>query len=331
MSALKPFRIAVPQSRLDDLYERLRRTLWPSEPRDAGWDYGPPLRYLLDLVEYLLTEYDWHTHESRINAYPQFMTEIDGQRLHLLHARAATRDAIPLLLIHGWPGSFIEFTSVIDDFVSPERGRQAFHVVVPSLPGFAFSGPTRERGWHTARIAATLLKLMHALGYERFGVQGNDAGALIGPELGRLAPHEVLGVHVSAAGAGLLPSHGYEIIQSTRPQALAYALSDSPVGLLAWVSEVFTSFGAAPEAVDRDMLLTNFLIYWFTGTAASSMRLFYENAHDPAGAQPRPGSGVPTAVARNGHYAVLQSPGLLAEDIREFFHSARRTAPHRAA
>ena len=376
MSAVNEFRIAIPQSQLDDLAHRLQCTIWPSEVEDAAWIYGPPLDYVKGLVSYLQSGYDWRAQEATLNTFPQFTTEIEGQTVHFIHRRSNRSDAIPILLIHGWPGSIVEFLSVIDVLASPPWKTPAFHVVVPSLPGFGFSGPTRGRGWNNGRMAASLAMLMARLGYNRFGVQGGDAGAIIGPEIGRLAPARVIGVHVNAATMGFIPMSplrqseidrlsdaektrvarlqrfmrehsGFNAIQSTRPQALAYGLSDSPVGLLAWMSELFASFGDSPEAVDRDALLTNFMIYWLTGTAASSVRLYFENSHDPTAWAPKANSGVPTAVAvfkndevpirwvgerantivrwteletvEAGHYAVLQAPRVWVDDVRSFF------------
>jgi pimeloyl-ACP methyl ester carboxylesterase len=235
--------------------------------------------------------------------------------------RPRNPNAVPLLLIHGWPGSIVEFVRVIPALSEPDDAAQiAFDLVIPSLPGFGFSGPTAEPGWNNGRVAHALAELMRQLGYQRYGVQGGDVGAIIGPETGRVAPEAVLGIHINAATLGFIPmgavsetdlstfseaeqgrlqrlqrfmaEHiGFNIIQSKRPQALAYALADSPAGLLAWISELFTSFGDRPDAIDLDLFLTNFLIYWVTGTAASSTYLYYENAHDPSAWAPKANSG----------------------------------------
>jgi epoxide hydrolase len=377
---MQPFTIAIPQAQLDDLQDRLRRTVWPSEVEGAGWRYGPPCRYVQEMADALRTRYDWRTHEAALNALPQFITEIDGQRVHFIHVRSAAANATPLLLIHGWPGSIVEFLDVIAPLTTPPAGQPAFHVVIPSLPGFGFSGPTREAGWNNARISRALLTLMRTLGYERFGIQGGDAGAIIGPEIGRAAPERVIGVHVNAATMGFIPMgpidpaeldtfsaaekkrldrlqrfmrehFGFNAIQSMRPQALAFAISDSPAGLLAWMSELFTSFGDLPDAIDREKVLTNFMIYWLTGTAASSIRMYYENSHDPSAWAPKANSGVPTAVAvfkhdevpirrvgeqsntivrwteladaEAGHFAVMQVPDVFVADVRAFFAQLR--------
>jgi pimeloyl-ACP methyl ester carboxylesterase len=371
---ISPFRVDVPEDRLQDLLNRVRNTIMPSDIAGAAWEYGPSSAYIARLRERLLNGFDWRKHETRINAYPQFTTEIDGQRLHFIHVKSGAAKSLPLLLIHGWPGSLVEFIDVIDDLTAPGADGVAFDVVIPSLPGFGFSGPTREKGWNNRRIAGALLELMDRLGYARFGLQGGDAGAIIGPEIARLAPERVVGVHLNAATLGFIPlgpiapeeaasldegeklrlqrlqrfmaeHSAFNVVQSMRPGAIAYALSDSPIGLLAWLSELFTSFGDRPDAVDPDAILVNFLVYWFTGTASSSIRLYYENAHDPEAWAPKANSGVPTAVAvfgydevairrfgeaanaivrwteldRGGHMASLDAPDLWTQDVRAFF------------
>jgi pimeloyl-ACP methyl ester carboxylesterase len=378
MTAIKPFTIAIPEARLQDLRNRIANTIMPSEVADAGWNYGPGAAYVAKLRDRLLNGYDWRAHEAAINKHPQFVTEIDGQTIHFIHVKSGAPNATPLLLIHGWPGSFIEFVGVIGRLTSPAahggKAGHSFDLVIPSVPGFGFSGPTREAGWNNARIARAFLELMTRLGYRRFGVQGGDAGAIIGPEIGRLAPERIVGIHLNAATMGFIPfgpvsteefatynaaekvrlermqrfmsqHFGFNVLQSTRPQALAYAVSDSPIGLLAWISELFTSFGDRADAIATDTFLTNFMIYWFTNTAASSMRLYWENAHAPDAWAPKANSGVPTGVAvfgfdevpirrvgeqsntivrwtefdRGGHYAVLEEPDLWVGDVRAFF------------
>ena len=378
MSAITPFSITIPEAALADLKTRLAHAVLPSTGGEAGWAQGPQLAWVEALRSRLLDGYDWRAQEAAINRRPQFTTEIDGQTIHFIHVKSREAKATPLLLIHGWPGSIVEYLGVIDALTDPVAhggtAADAFDVIVPSLPGFGFSGPTREAGWNNGRIAKAFLELMSRLGYERFGVQGGDAGAIIAPEIGRLAPERVIGVQVNAATLGFIPlgpiepevfasfnerelvrvqrlqrfmaeHFGFNAIQSSRPQALAYAISDSPIGLLAWISELFTSFGDRPDAIDPDVFLTNFMIYWFTGTAASSIRLYYENAHDPAAWAPKANSGVPTGVAvygfdevplrrygeeantivrwteldEGGHYAVIEVPGLWTAEVRAFF------------
>jgi pimeloyl-ACP methyl ester carboxylesterase len=380
--AITPFTLNVSGEQLLDLRERLQRAVIPQELPGARWDYGPAPNFIRDLRERLLHHYNWRVHEARINSHRQFTTEIDGQTIHFIHARSRVQDAVPLLLIHGWPGSIVEFLEVIAPLTAPVTSLSpeppAFHLIIPCLPGFALSAPTRERGWNNGRIARALIALMDRLGYARFGVQGGDAGAILAPEIGRLVPDRIIGIHLNAATLGFIPMtplsaaeiqslteaervrlkrlqqfmaerSAFNTVQSLRPEALAYALNDSPLGLMAWMSELFTSFGDRPGAVDPDAFLTNFLLYWFTGTAGSSIRLYYENAHDPESWAPKARSGVPTAVAvfghdevairrfgaaanmivrwtefdRGGHFASLEAPDLWMADVQSFFESVR--------
>jgi epoxide hydrolase len=324
---IRTFRIDVPQSQLDDLRSRLANTRWPDELPDAGWNRGVPVGYLRDLAEHWRTRYDWRTHEAAINALPQHTTTIDGQTIHFLHVRSRQPGATPLILLHGWPGSFLEFLDVIGPLTDPlAHGRDAadaFHLVIPSLPGFGFSSPLAELGWNTARMAGALVQLMARLGYERYGVHGGDTGAFVGPEMGRQDPDRVIGVHVNAlltfpVGAegemdGLTDveqrrwqameafNDGYLQIQSKSPHTLAYGLHDSPAGQLAWMVEMFQRLtdhadGGPPEdAIDRDRLLTGVTLYWLTGTAGSSAQVYYEDitANEWGGDQ---GDGAPTGV-----------------------------------
>jgi pimeloyl-ACP methyl ester carboxylesterase len=381
MATITPFKIDVSAAQLQDVQDRLARTVLPSEV-DGSWAAGPTNAYVRGAVDRLLNGFDWRKAEAGINKLPQFTTEIDGQNVHFIHVKSAEKNATPLLLIHGWPGSVVEFLDVIGPLTDPVahggKAEDAFDVVVPSLPGFGFSGPTREAGWNNVRIGKAFVELMDRLGYQRFGVQGGDAGAIIGPEIGRLAPERVIGVHLNAATMGFIPfgpvspeeiatftdgekvrlqrvqrfmaeHFGFNVMQSSRPQSLAYGISDSPAGLLAWISELFTSFGDRVDAVPLDKFLTNFMIYWFTGTAASSIRLYYENAHDPEAWSPKANSGVPTGVAVfgydevpirrygetsntivrwnefdvGGHYAVLEVPDVWVGDVRGFFGDIR--------
>jgi hypothetical protein len=203
------FHIDIPQAALDDLHGRLDAARWPDELPGVGWNYGIPLGYLRELAHYWRAEYDWREHEAALNKIPQFTTVIDGQRVHFLHVRSPEPDALPLVLTHGWPGSVVEFVDLIGPLTDPAAHggdrADAFDVVVPALPGFGFSGPTREKGWNTARVAAAWAELMSRLGYSRYGAQGGDMGAFVSPELGRLAPDRVVGVHVNAASYGFIP------------------------------------------------------------------------------------------------------------------------------
>ncbi|MEV0581832.1 epoxide hydrolase family protein [Nonomuraea sp. NPDC050310] len=310
---METFRIDIPQSDLDDLQRRLREARLPNQVPGAGWSRGMPLDHLQELVEHWTTGYDWRVWEKRINEHPQFVTEIDGQKIHFLHVRSAKADALPLILSHGWPGSVVEFLDVIEPL------SRDFHLVIPSHPNFGFSGPAAA-GWDSRRIATAYAELMTRLGYERFGAQGGDFGAFIAPDLGRVAPDRVVGVHVNAASVGFIPmdevdpeqfteaervrlqrlndytsgGNGYFQIQATKPHTLGFALADSPVGQLAWVAEKFHDWAHPAGSIDRDVVLTHAALYWFTNTGSSSSQLYYESMH--SGSWPTP-SPVPTAVA----------------------------------
>lgn len=321
--AIQPFRVDIPQADLDDLRRRLARTRWPDETPGVGWSRGVPLAYLQDLVAYWRDTYDWRAQEARFNDLPQFTATIDGQQIYFIHVRSPEPAALPLLLLHGWPGSVVEFLDLIGPLTNPAAhggdAADAFHVVIPALPGFGFSGPTHEAGWSSERMAAALAELMRRLGYARYGAQGGDLGAIIAPAIGRADPEHVAGVHVNAASAGFTPYHtvegeelasltelertrldhaaafmtdeaGYFTIQGTRPQTIAYSLTDSPVGQLAWIIEKFKSWtadGAAlPEdAAARDTLLTNVMLYWLTKTGGSAARIYYEDGQSWGGGQ----------------------------------------------
>lgn len=205
MPTITPFKIEIPATQLDDLKARLAATILPSEVESRNWSYGPTSAYVKSAIARLLGGYDWRAQEAAMNRQPQFTTEIDGQTIHFIHVKSAEKNATPLLLIHGWPGSIVEFLDIVGPLTDPVahggKADDAFDLVIPSLPGFGFSGPTLEAGWNNGRIAAAFAELMARLGYERFGVQGGDAGAIIGPELGRLVPGRVIGVHVNAVPA----------------------------------------------------------------------------------------------------------------------------------
>ncbi|MGI9157496.1 MAG: epoxide hydrolase [Marmoricola sp.] len=293
------------------------------------------MAYLRELVRYWSESYDWRVQEAALNAHPQFTTEIDGQQIHFLHVRSPEPDALPLVLTHGWPGSFVEFLDVIGPLTDPRTHggdpADAFHLVLPSLPGFGFSGAVTTAGWDTTRIAAAWAELMRRIGYDRYGVQGGDIGSGVSPEVGRLAPERVVGVHVNGSlGAPLhgpdeaeqatltdlerarvarvqafmTEEFGYIAIQSTRPQTLAAGLVDSPVGQLAWIIDKFREWThprhALPDKIlNRDRLLTNVMIYWLTATAGSSAYVGY--AQESAWGAPKEPSGVPTAALMLAH------------------------------
>ncbi|ANS70706.1 putative hydrolase or acyltransferase of alpha/beta superfamily [Streptomyces lincolnensis] len=316
MTEIKRFHIDIPQAELDDLQARLARTRWanelpadpdaaPTGPVPAGWERGVPLSYVQELVERWQTSYDWRVHEARLNAHPHFTTEIDGQTIHFVHVRSPHEDATPLILTHGWPNTFVEYMGLVEELTNPADPADAFHVVVPDMPGFGFSGPTHEAGWNRHRVAAAWAELMRRLGYERYGVHGNDAGAFVAPEQGRQNPDQVIGVHVNQLfsfpdgtpgefegvteeEAGMLQflqsfnteMSAYAELQATKPQNLAHALADSPAGQLAWIGQLLGT------AVDPDTVLTIATIYWLTNTGASSARLYWEDRHTEHPAEP---------------------------------------------
>lgn len=379
--AVVPFRIAVPDSVLSDLKARLARTRFPSEIDDSGWDYGANLAYVRDLVAYWRTTFDWREQERRLNRLPQFTTTIDGLPIHFVHQRSSNPNAIPLVLIHGWPGSFFEFTKVIGPLTEPARfggsAADAFHVVALSLPGYGFSGKPRTPGYGPARIARVVAQLMARLGYRRYGAQGGDWGASIVRQLGLIDRDHLIGLHsnmcLASAPPGPNPNAGvpeaelkrvqdaqarsanelgYFQIQSTRPMTLGYGLNDSPAGLAAWIVEKFRAWsdsdGQVEKTFTKDELLTNIMIYWVTESAPSSVRIYFENRLD-AGLQGR--VEVPFACARfprelfavvprqwieaqydvqqftdmprGGHFAALEQPQLLVDDVRTFFRGRR--------
>ena len=294
-SSIRPLTVAIPQADLDDLAERLARTRFaPAAPGDS-WEYGTPESYLRDMVE-RWQQFDWRAVEARINAVPNFLTEVDGQPIHFVHVRSANPDAPALLLAHTYPGSFLEFLPVIDALA------EDFHLVIPSMPGFGFSGPLVDRGWTMARVARGYDELMRRLGYASYGVHGSDGGAMIGRELAVLDPDGFLGAHVlqlfsfpsgdPAEFERFGPKEyaalehmqwfqsvgGYNAMNSSRPQTIAASLSDSPVGQLAY-SELFESFGNGTSLVTAEQVLEQVTLYWLTNTAAGSVRYHYEEAH----------------------------------------------------
>ncbi|MDA3649879.1 epoxide hydrolase [Saccharopolyspora indica] len=332
---IRPFRIDVPQARLDDLQNRLAGTRWPDELPGVGWSRGVPVAYLKELAEHWRTGYDWRAHEAALNEHPQFTADIDGQNLHFLHVRSPEPDATPLLLLHGWPGGVTDFLDVIGPLTDPRAHggdpADAFHLVVPSLPGFGFSTPLAGPGMNAARIAGILLRLMAELGYHHFGVQGYDTGAWVGPQLGQQAPERVLGIHLNAlitfpAGIegefdGLTEveqrrweamqdfNDGYLQCNAKRPQTVAYGLHDSPVGQLAWIVEKFKELtepadGLPEDSIDRDRILTDVTLYWLTGTAASAAQIYYEEISANDWGTQR--ATVPTGVLVSAHDVTIR-------------------------
>lgn len=375
------FRPRVPQAALDDLNDRLDRIRWPAAVPETSWERGVPVEYLRWLVDRWRHDYDWRTWEARLAAWPQFITEVFGQRLHFLHARSPEPQALPLVVCHGWPSSIIEFLDILGPLTDPRSHggdpADAFHVVAPSLPGFGFSTPLSGPGWDHQRIAEAWADIMRRLGYDRYGAHGGDTGSIVSPELGRLVPDHVVGVHICGALAfpdlqpgdleDLTPTErdrvaaaerlrevgtGYADLQSTRPATVGFALNDSPVGQLAWIVEKFWEWTDPArrlphEAVDLGHLLTDATLYWLTGTGASSAHLYYE-VRAAGRDTPPPRSPVPTGVAvfptdptlrrvaarehhlvhfaefeRGGHFAALETPELLVDDLRRFFRPLR--------
>jgi pimeloyl-ACP methyl ester carboxylesterase len=377
---IKPFTIHIDQAELDDLHQRLANTRWPKAAPGAGWSDGVPLAYLQEVVEYWRTTYDWRTFEARLNDFPHFTTTIDGANIHFIHVRSPEANAMPLLITHGWPGSVVEFLEVIGPLTDPRRyggdPADAFHVVIPSIPGYGFSGPTEDGGWDAQRIARAWAELMKGLGYDRYGTQGGDHGGIISPWVGKVDPEHVAGVHLNSFVT--IPSGdpaelvelselemgrlgglqrfmnewmGFAILQSQRPQTLAYALTDSPVGLLAWILDFFEGYyhegtGRA-KLIERDRMLTNVTLYWLTATAGSSARVGYRDGAKTSWGSWEP-SEVPTGVAAfasdvsirrlaergnnivhwtdfdtGHHFAAMDVPDLYVGDVRKFFRSLR--------
>jgi len=394
-TVIRPYRIDIPQADLDDLCDRITRTRWPRTPTDSDWSRGVPSDYLQGLARYWAHEFDWREQEARLNQIPQFVTTIEGQDIHFLHVRSPEPDAFPLILSHGWPSSPVEFLPVISRLTNPRTHggdpADAFHVVIPSLPGYGFSTPVMEAGWgNLFRVAQAWAELMRRLGYERYGAHGTDVGAGVVSLLAMVDGERMAGGHVTGTAAAMpfgppidvegLPEIdrpraerfnefqreglGYLHLQATRPQTLSYALSDSPVGQLAWIVEKFREWtdpaADLPEdAVDRDLLLTNVSIAWFTGAGASSAHATYEGmqvyramaAAAESGAGHEIPSGPPIGYAvfaadntirslidpaaqiahwsefdRGGHFPAMEVPHLLVDDLRTCFGRLRRAS-----
>jgi pimeloyl-ACP methyl ester carboxylesterase len=302
--SIEPFTVDVDDGVLVDLRERLRRARFPEQMPGAGWDYGTERGYLRSMVSYWAEAYDWRSREARMNELDHFRTEIDGAGVHFIHVRSPVEDALPLVLTHGWPGSFIEFLDVIGPLADPVAhggdAADAFHVVVPSLPGYAFSGPTRDRGWHPGRVARAWATLMAGLGYDQYVAQGGDWGSFVTIQVGRADPDHCAAIHVNflppiqttedvtdeeqrclaTMDAYNGEDSGYFKEQSTKPQTIGYALDDSPVGLAAWILEKFRGWTERSEGFEsrftKEQLLDNLMVYWVTATAHSSARMYYE-------------------------------------------------------
>jgi epoxide hydrolase len=325
--AIEKYRIRVDDSVLEDLRRRLAATRFPDQIDGTGWEYGIPVDYLRELVEYWRDKYDWRAQEALLNRLDHFRTRIDGQSIHFVHARSKHAEALPLLIVHGWPGSIVEFLDVVPRLTDPEshggRASDAFHVIAPSLPGYGFSEPTRTRGWDPWRIARAFVALMQRVGYARYGVQGGDWGAQVATRMGALDPEHCAALHTNMplAEAPKEPvplsdrdkadlaamqqfsreESGYAQVQGTKPQTLGAALNDSPAGLLGWIVEKFRTWSDCdgdPENVfTRDQMITNVMLYWVTQTITSSTRLYWELLHLGSGQRAPEYVSVPTGIA----------------------------------
>ncbi|GAA1846628.1 epoxide hydrolase [Pseudonocardia ailaonensis] len=377
---MREFRVDIPEAELDDLRDRLRRTRWPEPATVDGWTQGVPLDYARDLARYWADDYDWRRCEAELNGYPQFTTGLDGGgddtlEIHFLHVRSPHEDALPLILTHGWPGSVIEYLGLIDALTKPDDPADAFHVVVPSLPGYGFSGKPRVSGWGIERIATAWAQLMDRLGYDRYGAQGGDWGSMITAALASGIPEAVAGIHLTMPLAEAPPQEerrpltrdeqkalrdmksfmllgtGYSAEQSTRPQTLGYGLTDSPMGQASWIIEKFWDWtdcaGRPDNAIPRDRLLDNVMLYWLGATGASSARLYWESYRKPRMDVVEVPTGITvfpaemnrlprhwlerrfldirsfTKPVAGGHFAALEQPETLVDEIRAFFRLVR--------
>ena len=374
---IRPFRIAIPEEELKDLQNRIENTRWPDEIPGEGWKRGMPLDYTKKLADYWRTKFAWRKQEAKLNSYSQFITEIDGQPIHFVHVRSSDSNAVPLLICHGYPSSFVEFLQMIDPLVNPSAsgssGDQSFHVIIPSLPGFGFSTPYTGKGWEISRMAKAFIQIMDALGYDRYGVSGGDIGAGICGQLCVQGGEHIIGSLINTDPGAIATEFapptdhlnddeknrhqqmkaarredfGYIQIQSTRPQTIAYSLTDSPVGQMAWIVEKFKEWTDPTkelpgDAVDIDQLLTNVCIYWFGRGGAGAAHFMYEAAHAaPAWGEThtRPQGFVSFGSEplmrrildpehqlaywdehdRGGHFPAMEAPQELIGDLRAFF------------
>jgi pimeloyl-ACP methyl ester carboxylesterase len=372
LATIRPFKVHVPDSVLIDLRRRLAETKWPDQLPGTTWEYGADIKKVRELAEYWQNGFDWRAQEAKINRFDQFTTEIDGQQIYFIHQRSPRPGAIPLLLIHGWPGSIVEFLALIEALTNPKDSHSpAFDVIIPSLPGFGFSGPTTTRGWGPQRMAKALVVLMDRLGYSKYGIQGGDWGSEIARDIAYQAPSHVIGLHLNLifvnppnpeAAAQMSDAErkrfsyfdreesSFFFLQAAEPQTLAYALTDSPVGWLAWMIAKFQLLtdnnGDFLTAVDRDTFLSDVTLYWVTGTIGSAMRIYREHRLTGGETASQPRLQTPVAYAdfprevavppfrwitqtynvvqetempRGGHFAALEQPDLLLDDIRKFF------------
>ena len=374
MPSVDPFVIAFSEDAIADLRDRLRRTRWPEAATVDDWSQGVPLDYLRDLCTYWAESYDFDAAQQRLNRFPQIRTTIDGLAIHALHVPSPHERALPLVLTHGWPGSIVEFLDVIDALIDPPDSADAFHVVVPSLPGYGFSDRPAVTGWDIDHIARAWGELMGRLGYDRFGAQGGDWGAMVTTAIAHTYPERTVGVHVNLpivdfaridlseatdeeqSDLAAMAHHqrwgrAYSEIQSTRPQTLGYGLTDSPAAQCGWILEKFWAWtdcdGHPERAVERDKLLDNISVYWFTATATSSARLYWESLSSidmepvtvPSGISVFPREIFPVSkrwcetryrdlrsyrrLDAGGHFAALEQPANFVEEVRTFFGMVR--------
>ncbi|HEU5308161.1 MAG TPA: epoxide hydrolase [Acidimicrobiia bacterium] len=374
VSQPRPFTIEWSDAAIVDLRQRLAATRWPERETVDDWSQGVPLSYQREMCEYWAEGYDFADAQARLNRFPQFRHEVDGLGIHFLHQPSRHADAIPLVLTHGWPGTFVEFLDVVDALADPDDLTDAFHVVVPSLPGYAYSDKPTAPGWNVPRIARAWDTLMRELGYERYGAQGGDWGAMVTTSIGQQCASHVTGIHVNmplvnfgACDMTDLTEHettalarvgehaewgmGYSAEQSTRPQTLGYGLTDSPAGQCAWILEKFWAWtdhdGHPEQALTKDQMLDNISLYWFTASAASSARLYWESFKHvdmepvtcPSGVSSFPAEilGVSErwartrftdlrwygAPPRGGHFAAFEQPEVFVDEVRGFFRTVR--------
>ena len=374
MAEITPFQPAFEVAEIDELRARLRATRWPERETVDGWDQGVPLGHAQQLATYWAEHYDFAAAQRRLDAHRHYRTTIDGIGIHFVHARSPHAAALPIVLTHGWPGSFVEFLDVVGPLTHPADPADAFHVVVPSLPGYGWSDKPASTGWGIERIVDAWDELMRRLGYERYGAQGGDWGAMVTTGLAQRFPERVAGIHLNlaivamesvpmddltddeVAGLESIARHvkfgrAYSEQQSTRPQTLGYGLTDSPVAQLAWIAEKYWAWtdcdGDPERAVTKEQMLDNISVYWFTATATSSARLYWESLGSvnrepvdaPTGLSMFPRDMLPVSqrwaetrfrdirwfnrLARGGHFPAVECPDVFVDEVRNFFRLVR--------
>jgi epoxide hydrolase len=377
-TAVRPFTVVIPDSEINDLKQRLANTRWPNPETVPDWSQGVRLENATSLINYWEREYDWRRFESEVNRFPQFLTEIDGLDIHFIHMKSKNPNAMPLILTHGWPGSIVEFLKLIDPLTDPVAHggdvEDSFDVVIPSLPGFGFSGKPAETGWNVTRIASAWAELMNRLGYTKWAAQGGDWGSVVTSALGAMRPEGLLGIHLNSPYAfpaqipdTLTTEEQYAVdtlalytgdlgganhLQATKPETIGFALADSPAGQAAWIYDKFQSKtdnnGLAEDALSTDEILDAISLYWFTNSAASSARIYWENK---SGSMAGPHLSLPVAVTvfprdipllprswieatysdlihygeadKGGHFAAFEQPEIMISEIRTGLRSLR--------